>query len=173
MAVWTSPTMTNYSEPFPYVVSADFNQSGQDSWKAFDRNAASYWGTSGAGGNPNWIKLDCGSTIRVKLTNWTVKGYSSYSPKNVILQGSNDDSSWDNLDSQLLANDGSLQSFDVSMSIRYRYIRLYITDSYVSTNCAIYEITYTGLDAPQYGCYLTERRDRLNMKGVSTQNQLE
>lgn len=173
MAIWTSPTMTSASAPSPYIVSADFDQSGRESWKAFDRSSGleSYWGTSGADGNPNWVKLDCGEGTKIWLTNWTILPYVGYGPKNVILQGSNDDSTWDNLDSQLLANTGFILSFNVSIYIGYRYIRLYITDSYTPTNCAIYEITYTGKDSPLSVCHLTEQRDRLNMKGVSIQNQ--
>lgn len=140
---WNSPTMKNDTTPSPYIVSASYVQDGGKIYQAFDRSASTYWGTSGGGTGPQWAKMDCG-TYRPVVTGYSVKSYAGYGPKNVILQVSDNDSDWTNIDSRLLANNGDVQTFNVSNVIGGRYIRLYCTDSYTPGNQATYEITFSG-----------------------------
>ena len=140
---WDSPTMTAVTAPSPYVTSASYDQNSQSGLYAWDRNAGTYWGTSGGGSGPQWTKLDCGTDSPV-VTGFTVTSYAGYGPKNVILQGSNDDSGWTDLYSTLLANNGDVQAFSFSNGVAYRYYRLYCTDSYTAGNQATYGITLSG-----------------------------
>jgi len=108
------------------------------------------------------------------ITPWSVDTYPTRSPKTWTLQGSMDGASYDTLDTQ--TNYASWTQwvpsyFTFANKIRYLYYKLNITanggDGYLGL-----EQLFLFQDIPGY-IYLHARRDRMNRKGVSTQNILE
>lgn len=145
LTAWVSPTMTAANAPSPYILTTSFCQNSTDSLNAWDRNSGSYWGTSGGGEGPQWTKLNCGPTAPWPyITQFTVLPYEGYGPRNVILQGSNDDANWDTLYEVEIPNTAGVKTYTVVPTTPYRYIRLYCTDSWTPGNQATYEITLTG-----------------------------
>jgi len=118
--------------------------------RACDDNLSLFW--RGSTTSESWWKYDLGSGItktvkRLKIFN-TVNGTQI---KNFKLQGSNNDSDWDDLYSDQLpqyldnlsSTSGFLQKiFDINNSTAYRYYRIYILDMWTtSTFPIIYEIS--------------------------------
>jgi len=128
---------------------------------------------------PHWWKYDFGASVKYIVTAFRVFPYravgTAYDMKNFTLQGSNDNVNWRILLTDLVpntANPGQWESFNVLPSkVPYRYFKINGTDSWSTRNyLQIYEIELYGYSVKQN--YLHARRDRMNMKGVSTQNSL-
>jgi len=169
MAVWNSPTMTSNILPEPYVTSAN-NEAGGASFNAMDGGGASYWFANPCGDNP-WWKLYVGSAgVCVNLA--TIKNYSPYGFLTFILQGSPDDINWTDIYSGTCLDNSNIQVYAFPISPLCQYLRFYSVTKKHATYMAIFEFTLAGYDVLPPSNYLHARRDRMNMKGVSTQNSL-
>lgn len=133
----TSPTSHS-----PFVVSSSDTYPGFDAFKAFDGQFDIYHNSLGNTGEAYWLKLDIGSGNAKKLFGYCVQ-VDNYpepnrAPKNWTMEGSNDDSVWDTLDTRI--NQTSWGSGETRFYVcdtyatEYRYLRLNITanngDSY-------------------------------------------
>ena len=131
------PTMTG-------VTTAGVTMSGsieyQPAWYAGDKNVGSYWqaynGVVGYpnSGTPQWLKVDFGSSPKT-VGAYTITTYSSngyYNPTDFTFDGSNDNSTWTPLDTEVGASwvgYPSTRTFVVPAANRtsYRYYRVRIT----------------------------------------------
>jgi hypothetical protein len=103
---------------------------------ACDGNTGNYWMASGV--TDEWWKYDFGEGVTKAIHQLKVY-LGSYSPKDFIFQGSNNDSDWDNLISDTFENGGGWQTFHFYNDTAYRYYRLYIVNCYGSRTY-VYEI---------------------------------
>lgn len=127
--------MTSNTAPSPFVISASSEFGGFPAWKAFEGGAGSgtYWLGTTAG--MDWLQLDTGAGSSVVLGRYDVRvntiPEAARAPKNWTMQGSNNGSTWDTLDTQTNQTawtSGQTRSFTPSvMTTAYRYFRLSIT----------------------------------------------
>lgn len=137
-----------------YVTSADtIYNSSYDAWKAFNKNAGDNWSAS-ATACPHWLVFDLGSGNAQRINTFNYYGQSGYSPKRWIFQGSNDNATWANLldnSGADVADPGNAWTplFPFVNGVAYRYYRLYITATYISSgNVSIQEL-FLGLALTQ------------------------
>ena len=103
-----------------------------------DDNEATYWNSANGQSTNQWWKYAFAS--EQVFNKVRIKPYGGgWGPKNVIVQGSNNDSDWDELDTALLANSSSWQELSFVNSTGYAYFRLWMTDAYGSS-IAVYEM---------------------------------
>lgn len=137
--------MTTDSSHSPYVASASTVQ-GSSAFNAFDGGIASAQKWLGNNHGVDWLKLDVGLGNEQKLDSYIIlapdDGAMNRLPKNWTMEGSNDNSNWDTLDT--VANSTSWinrepRLFDCdAKETTYRYFRLNITANNGDSN-------YTGL----------------------------
>lgn len=150
------------------TTSSDIGYPGSNT---IDGNPDTWW-HSAQTGPPFWIKFDLGVGGGEPFLKYYYQGRSSgdHYWKNWQLQGSNDDSNWDVLDERtgIVGADATKLEFACVCEVPYRYLRFYITLT-ESDYCVATEI---GVIAIAPACFISQRgRNRLNMKGVSLQNQ--
>ena len=166
----TSFNMTANDAPTPYVASASSEYgSGYAAWKVFDNDVATRWSTLTGQAADCWVKLFLGNPPIYVATSFSVKFYGGYEVINAFkFQGSNNDSDWTDLCSGNFTRDDSLQTFNFSNATIYKYLRLLAVSVYGAT-CSIYTITISGVQIITQN-YLRSKRDRFDMRGISTQN---
>ena len=135
--------MTSDSAPSPYVASASSQYAEFGPYRAFDGavSLGHYWLTGST--QSGWLKIDMGSGNTYKLSYYQLQmntiPETARAPKDWTLQGSNNDSDWDILDTvtdQTGWGSGELREFlcDVT-STAYRYFKVVVTanngDSYL------------------------------------------
>jgi len=92
------------------------------------------WASSGA--MPHWWKYDLGSGVtkivsKIRLLGSGIPGDGDSGMfKDFIFQGSNDDSTWDDLYTGTQVNTPTWQEYTFANSTAYRYYRVYITSTY-------------------------------------------
>jgi len=120
------PDMTGASTPSG-TVSASQEYSTGYAWKAMDNDSGTHWQTATA--PPEWLKYDFGSGNEKTITRYTLLDSSDtrYYPEDWTLQGSNNDSDWDVLDTQTGENTSTKQTYTFSNSTSYRYYKLNVT----------------------------------------------
>lgn len=97
--------------------------------KAFDKNAATSWTTSGAA--TGWVRAELSAAAT--LTSYAVYGLRvgapTRSPKNWTFEGSNDGTSWTVLDTQINQTwvSGEIKSYSFTNSTAYLYYRLNVS----------------------------------------------
>jgi hypothetical protein len=159
-------TATTSTDPYGYPGS-----------NTIDGNAATHW-HSGPEGPPFWIAFDLGVGVSkaAESYEYTCRANGEHYWRTWELQGSNDNfSTWDVLDFQenLTFTAGEKKTFTcVGAGMKYRYYRFNIiltSSSYcVAAELAIFEPPPVIAKNFLHSCL-----DRMNMKGVSTQNWLE
>lgn len=125
--------MISNSTPGSCVVSASsYYSAGYEPWRAADSSVGgdSRWTSANGIAPPHWWKIDFGSPTYV--LSYTVRAYyaiNTYSPKDFSLQGSNDDSTWTTIQSNINLSwvAGETKTFTLTQGVSYRYFRLYIT----------------------------------------------
>lgn len=131
-----TPAMTTYDSPTPVVISAKAQHSSYPSWKAFNQNnTASAQGYLVAASNlPVWLKADLGSGVSKKVKEYTVSCFQSNvrCPKDWTLEGSNNDTDWDVLDTVTgetgwASSTDEMRSYTVDSSGYYRYYQLNVS----------------------------------------------
>jgi len=130
------------------VASASSEYAGYPASKAFDNDESTRWSSTSVAA-PHWIKYDLGVGITKIINRITFLPFASGgSPiKNFKVQGSNNDSDWDDLLSTIAPNVTGWQSYSITNSTAYRYYRLWMTDTYRGDNwCSIFEIKMAEAD---------------------------
>ena len=144
------------------VASADSVNGGEVAANAFDNNTGTWWTCNTTLPMPHWLKYDLGfgvTKIARKFTLMARTADPSGKPKDFKLQGSNNDSTWDDLHSETgitWADDGP-KTYTFANSTAYRYYRLYITDSSGGTYVQVKELEIMEVTVPgttsDYGYY--------------------
>jgi hypothetical protein len=132
-----TPIMTSNSTPSG-VVSGSYLTSGVfPFWQSLDQDSSSdaRVGLNSGTVVDKWLKYDFGSTqsidaFRVQSSNY----FDTGSIKTFKLQGSTNDSTWDDLhsvtDATYTSDNEWTPTYNLSSTASYRYYRLYITDNY-------------------------------------------
>lgn len=151
--------MTGPSAPTPYVVaqSTEFSSS-YAAWNCFTANTSIIWATSGVASG--WASLDLGSgnskiCFSYSLTG-LASGTSNYMAKTWTFEGSNDNSTWDTLDtrsSETSWGDYEVREYDcATVTTAYRYFRLNVTAnngaSFLEVNQLVFYEAVTGAITP-------------------------
>ena len=144
-------------------------------WKAFNHDGdASFWSNT-AGEKTGWLKWDLGAGRKASLTSYTVTsrgdGYLASCPVSMHLSGSNDDSSWDELDSQhgLSWGIAEMKTFTFgSATAGYRYWKIDAVASGLAVAIGEVELIGDLIQDTEPSNYLCSRdRDRMRTKGIS------
>lgn len=116
------------------IISADANEYDWWAFYACDGLDVSRWRSGGP--MPHWWKYDLGAGVtkivqKIRLLGGAIPGDGDLgSFKDFILQGSNDDSTWDDIYSGTQVNNLAWQEYTFVNSTPYRYYRVYITSTY-------------------------------------------
>lgn len=146
------PTVTTGSDQIPTMTSATTSGvtmsdtshvSTHVAWNAGDKDTSTYFDTNPAS-FPCDLTTDFGAGKII--TSYTVKTYvpsGTFAPTAWTFDGSPDNSTWTNLNTQsgLSFTAGELKTFTISSPGSYRYYRLHITAGGSSGECIISEIT--------------------------------
>jgi hypothetical protein len=138
--------MTSNSAPSPNVASA--SDSGADAYVVFD-HVVTGTGKDLIAATSGWWKLDFGSGNIYAVTKYTVlisdeSGQEDRAPKDWTLQGSNNDSDWDTLDTQttqVFANHEK-KEYTFTNTTKYRYYKFDFTDNNGDAWTAVQEIEF-------------------------------
>lgn len=156
-----TPEMTANDAPEPYVASASTEYSGDyQAWEAFDHVSDSdsdSWITT-SGQKAGWVKLDFGDGNAKTITKYTITSRLNETlsaPEDWTFEGSNNDSDWDILDTQVDITDwgnNETKTFEFANSTSYRYYRLNITDNVNDNQTAVAELgLYEGAESATTG----------------------
>lgn len=148
-------TMTSNSAPAPNVASAssEFSSSYQ-AWQAFDKsitNATRFDWATASGQSNAWIKYDFGAGNSKVIQKYTIVGVqiNGYvdrlsAPRDWIFQGSNDNTTWSNLDTRSYETDwyeGEKRAYTFDNETAYRYYRVYISANNSSTGTGLFRLS--------------------------------
>jgi hypothetical protein len=139
-----SQHMTSYSIPVPATISTSSENpsDGYECWNAFGEFVEDTgWVSDGAEptptvGDPEWVKFDAGVGNAYKVTSYYFTARQKYDYTNAedfTLQGSNNDSAWDTLDTQTglqLVSFKFSPTYEITTPALYRYYRLHVTKAY-------------------------------------------
>ena len=141
--------MTANDVPSPNVVSASTNYHTMLPWEAFSHVVDPYgncWATSGV--PTGWLKFDFGSGNSGIAGTYTVTcgdgNNLTRAPKTWTLQGSNNDTDWDVLDTQTNVPAwtalGEMRIYSISSPAAYRYYKLDITGNHGNAYLIVGEV---------------------------------
>lgn len=154
----TPRNMTSDSLPSPFVASASsYNGVGYEPYRAFDGSTGTLWRTNSI--PTGWLKLDFGSTKTV--TKYSIYNFVSVqNPKDWTFEGSNDDSSWDILDTQtnIVWTGTSTKTFSFSNTTAYRYYRINVSANNGGAYVYIYGFNMFEFNANTF-CLVTNTSD--------------
>lgn len=135
---------------------------------AFDDSPTTYWAVYPYAGE-HWCKYDLGAGREqvARQYSYARGSYGSYLT-DWKFQGSNDDTNWDDLDAQTgqVCDAGVTKLYSIGNTTAYRYYRWLISGC-SSNDLGVAEFAIFA-DLPKN--YLHARRDRLNLRPISTQN---
>jgi len=146
------PQMTNYTVPSGEAsASTDPYPQWYPAWKVFNRANAvetDAWTTLenvqyGTPASWQWVKYDFGSGNAVYMSNYSFRARNNspnYAPKIWLMQGSNDNSTWIDLEPERTKESWSSQELYESTLTSpgtYRYIRLLVKESTTSSGLSI------------------------------------
>jgi hypothetical protein len=126
------PTMTSNTSPSGRASADSIINPDYDAWKAMDKTNAGYfcW-LSGQDNNfPHWLQYQFTSGKTITFYSITSRNYTMVvSPTAWKLQGSNNGSSWTDLDTQTgqSFSQNEKKTYTISNTNSYTYYRLYIT----------------------------------------------
>jgi len=125
--------MTGTSTPSPYVVTDSSHFPTLDGYNAFNGGTqATQWATNGVSTN-FWVEVDLGS--KYYSTNALVAGRSDgESPNNWLIQGSNDNSTWNTLYSQASLMTFAATTVQFTTPGYYRYYRMFANNGAGANN---------------------------------------
>lgn len=142
------PTMTSNTVPQGVAYGSTIVSTTFDYYKAFDGNTDSYWQASATTGD---IAYDFGSGVTPTIAYYSVTGGSSIdltrAPKTWILQGSNNNSTWTDIDTQTNVptfTTAEQRYYNTTNTTAYRYYRLHITANQGNSS---------NLDVVEFGLY--------------------
>jgi len=130
-----SGSMTSDTAPPPFVASASSSYGTDPPWQAFDNTWATAWVGTEAG--TDWLEIDLGAGNGIVVSAYSIwsADANARAPKNWTLQGSNDNSTWNTVDTQTngpaigSGTNGSARTYVVGSpgAVGYRYWRIDIT----------------------------------------------
>lgn len=145
-----TPTMTNYSAPSGVVLASSEVNAGNQAWQAFNDqvNPLSRW--IAATSANEWVRYDFGSGNAKVATYYSLVGEApgesvNRGPKTWIFQGSNDGSTWTDLDTrtnQPTWNQAASEKrvFSIANTTAYRYYRLFVSTNQGADYIAVQEL---------------------------------
>ena len=138
-------TMTSANTPSG-VVTASSTYEDFYAWRAFDKNGTSFW--SSLGDSDEWIAYEFPPGVSFFLHTFQIKQRdSNAAPKEIIVQRSNDGTTWMNHESIQLAGGPVYETRTyqlVKANTAAKYWRVYITSNYGGARCGIYELEFKG-----------------------------
>lgn len=114
-------------------ISADgYYGTGYEASKAIDENPSTFWASPNAV-PPHWLKYDFGEgeteiVTKIALTPWG--DGNGYGVKDFTVQGSNNDSDWDDLYTGYHDNSATRVEYPFSNTTDYRYYRVYFSTAW-------------------------------------------
>lgn len=112
------PIMTSDIAPYGTVIRSSVNSSSVEAWKAFDGNTATYWNSAAATDNPAYVGYKFTNPVKAKKARVYFIETNRFAT--VIMQGSNDNSTWVDLTEDMLS----------SMSVGWNEIAVTKNDGY-------------------------------------------
>jgi len=124
-----TPAMTANNAPSPYVAAASsVFSSGDDAFRAFDRNYSNFWTSNFSTG---WLSMDFGSAIVIDGYTIFGSGNQQNNPRNWTFEGSNNNTTWTVLQTVALpsaiAASSTYSISSIGNSTAYRYYRVNVT----------------------------------------------
>ncbi|WP_155590560.1 discoidin domain-containing protein [Lysinibacillus cavernae] len=131
--IWYNTKMTSDTSPSPLMASASrIYGTAYPAWKAFDNELTTSW--LSLGNTNEWLTIDLGT--RKQIDSISIQGVSSAittsylttaTPKNMRLQGSNDNIVWDDLhvSTNLSWTKEEIKTFSFPVK-KYQYIRIFV-----------------------------------------------
>jgi len=107
---------------------------GYEADKACDNNETTRWSSNDTA-MPHWWKYDLGEGVTKVVRKLRIRQYKAIDGqiKDFKLQGSNNDSDWDDIYTGQAANEDTWQDFTFTNTTTYRYYRVWITSSWYAT----------------------------------------
>jgi hypothetical protein len=143
------PAMTSNTAPSPYVASVSSEYSATyTAWYVFNKSASNYWRSATNQVADQWVQIDVGSGNEFAARKWRWRSdNTTYSPKRFKLQGSNNGSSWTDLETSYSAVDYPQPGTEVyspwlffTNNVKYRYYRMYIISGYSTSSVYVDEV---------------------------------
>lgn len=133
------PTMTGETDPEGEAF-ASSERSGEEAWRAFDKNSSSKWRTNGE--VAAWLRILLAASRTVAEYRITADTVAN-APADWTFQGSNNGFQWTTLDTQTgqAFSAGETKVFTVSSPQDFYYYRLNITDNGGNANTAVKALT--------------------------------
>ncbi|WP_421926234.1 discoidin domain-containing protein [Lysinibacillus capsici] len=146
---WYETNMTANNAPSPLVASASDQQTGFETYKAFNNlnTASDTWMTNSNIVN-GWIQLDLGSSMVfncVRITSRNGVGYDTHSPKDFEILASNDNNTFTKLgtfNSNTAWKNYEQRAFTFSNTTAYRYYRVDVLSNNGGVIVAINNISF-------------------------------
>ncbi len=144
--------LTSDTSPPPFSVSSSgVYGAAYHAWKAFDRDIKTSWLAPNGSTTNQWITLNFGE--KVNIDSVSIQGISSAitsayvisaNPKNLKIQGSNDNASWKELyyATSLIWTQEEIKTFSFENYEKFQYIRIFIESNNGAPYIGISDITF-------------------------------
>lgn len=149
------PAMTGYTAPSGTVTtSGDTNGGSWPAWRAFDDSADYTAETNGwisQNPLPAWVAYQFPSAkviVKVTIRSAGNTTYYTRAPKTFTIQGSNDGTNWDTLNTQTNVagwGQGEQRVYQFSNTTAYTHYRLHVTATQQNDFCCISELEFCGV----------------------------
>ena len=143
------PAMTDYSQD-GFVVSAsnEFGTPDYTAWKAFDEVEGTIYGWY-TDSSSAWLKIEFPDIYFIDKYSVQARNDATdiLNPTDWTLEGSNDDSTWNVIDTQSAQTftTNEIKEYVLSLAVQYKYIRINVTNTAVAGNCLIQELKLLNL----------------------------
>lgn len=144
--------LTSDTSPSPFSVSSSGVYGvAYPAWKAFDRDIKTSWLAPNGSTTNQWITLNFGEKVNIDLV--SIQGISSAitsayvisaNPKNLKIQGSNDNASWKELyyATSLTWTQEEIKTFSFENYEKFQYIRIFIESNNGAPYIGVSEIKF-------------------------------
>jgi len=125
------PKMTSATTPTPFVITSSGSASaGTEAFYAFTRVYGEYF-SAPAGVSAFWVAVDMGAITDVDFYKIEEDRLPARNPRDWTIQGSNDNSTWDVIDTQVGISwvAGEVKDFKLASRASYRYYKIDVTDN--------------------------------------------
>jgi len=136
--IGTNGLQVGFSNPHPAKITNSALSVTQGSVTILTDRQEQAFSTSSSG--DNWIKIDLGPTRTLAVNKYTLRnrGEGGWHIRNWNLQGSNDNTTWTNIDERTndstISSGGAWGAFDTPLSGAFRYLRVIMTGNNSSGN---------------------------------------
>jgi hypothetical protein len=139
-----TPTMTAASTPSGVVLASSEANSSNAAWMAFDDLTTDRWLSLSGSVTNQWLRYDFGSGNAKTISHYSITpiatqdtAYTNRAPKSWIMQGSNDGTSFTDLDTRTNQTTWGVtekRAYVIATPASYRYYRLYISANQGATD---------------------------------------